>query len=570
MRFRLRPKSHSHVGLDIGAQWIKIAVISMLGERLEITNLTKVPTPKDGEIADVMLESTAEAIRNAYNEAGIFSPEVYLNIGGAFVISRSFTFPSVGRESLGNVLASEFKAFLPANVEPEDVIIDYQILKEQEQEGGEVAQVLIAAARKEAVADTMALVQAAGLIPRAIDASSLALYNSFVSHEWILEMKTVAIVDVGAERTNTIIVQDGVVSFASEFPLAGNHFTHALAEHLDLDLQHAEALKQRAAGSPTATSVPLDGVDYPLDRIVKGLYPAVEQFASELRRMFSFYQSRCEGRKSVEKLLITGGGAQTLGLIPYLEDYLEIEIAVGDPLIGKDVCAEASSAIGSGSGAYALAIGLALKGAYSGLNTINLVPSELVEAYQAQRSLRGVRRWALSLVGTLVFILLIMLGLWFTVASRTRHLHHEVGLRAPQQEEMKRLKVSNRELQSMVSVAEGLRERRVAWPEVLYELSRILPEEIWLTGLVSEERVGSKRGRSEEGEKTPETAGSTISLNGASFSEERVSEFLSNLEDSFMFRRVRLVELRRTEVKESTPGVQPATIEFQIKIQLAT
>jgi len=110
--------------------------------------------------------------------------------------------------------------------------------------------------------------------------------------------------------------------------------------------------------------LPLGGVDEEKlrDDIFEAIAPVLGELASELRRSLDYYRSR-GAQVSVDRVLLTGGSANLTNLAAFLQNELQIPVAVANPLASLPVTSKLFDpgylpAIGP---AFTVAVGLAAR-----------------------------------------------------------------------------------------------------------------------------------------------------------------------------------------------------------------
>lgn len=114
---------------------------------------------------------------------------------------------------------------------------------------------------------------------------------------------------------------------------------------------------------------------------------------------------------------------------------------------------------------------------------------------------------------------------------------------APQIERVNRLAQERAELDIRLGVIHRLQEGRTVAVRVMDELARCVPDHMWITSAVQDSPT-------------------MLSLEGATFSNLVVSDFMSRLERSSMFAGVELDVAERSEVKEFD------VVTFRLKCQI--
>ncbi|MRR09357.1 hypothetical protein EG831_04615, partial [bacterium] len=303
-----------YYGLDKGSSGIKIAEITEARGRLAVTRLMKLSLPvEDLPLRpDLTPPAIVERLRVFCRGQGITGRSVAVNLSGAFVASRLFNLPVMSHAELQAYIQDHAQEYLPAGVSKDAVEFDFQILKEEVQTGAEMAQINLAAGRKEAVADVLAMTLGAGLYPSCVDASSLSLVNMFSLHPAFVPGRVSAIMDIGHSVTKTLVVRDGQVAFAYELAAGGDTVNRKLQEAFDLDYGAAEELKLLFSAdheADQAGTVAVAGREFPRESVRQAVREACASMADEIGRM----QQLWKGGRPWQHVVITGGGAKTPG-----------------------------------------------------------------------------------------------------------------------------------------------------------------------------------------------------------------------------------------------------------------
>ncbi len=114
---------------------------------------------------------------------------------------------------------------------------------------------------------------------------------------------------------------------------------------------------------------------------------------------------------------------------------------------------------------------------------------------------------------------------------------------APQIERVNRLAQERAELDLRLGIINKLQKGRTQSVRLMDELARCVPDHLWLTGATQD-------------------ASGSLSVEGATFSNLVVSDFMSRLERSPMFANVNLEVAERTKVSESD------VVKFKITAQV--
>lgn len=156
----------------------------------------------------------------------------------------------------------------------------------------------------------------------------------------------VCIADIGASTTELAVYFEGSIAHTSVLPIGGDHFTNDLAVGLHVSVEEAEQLK-RIYGNCVVTSVPqlaeievggnlsgISGTGQPA-RLVRQRFLA-EILEPRARELFTMLRDNLRQGGVLEALgagcVLTGGGANLVGLLDNAESLLRVPARVGSPV----------------------------------------------------------------------------------------------------------------------------------------------------------------------------------------------------------------------------------------------
>ncbi|VBB06871.1 type iv pilus assembly protein pilm [Lucifera butyrica] len=292
----LRRRSHRLLGVDLGGSAVKVAeIVFQRGmpslNRFDIAALSSYSLDSQGMVDREMV---SEALRQAVARSGAACREAVVALSGRQVSVRELSFPPMTREELKEAIKWDLENYVP--YPPENCYYDFTVLGARAEE--EETRVLLVAAMKETVDETVGIVKDAGLIPVAVDIEPLALCRTVPDGENSL------IIDLGGLFSQIIVFQNGVPVINRSINIGGNRFTEVLMQTLDLEFSEAERLKQRQQGllQPVAG----EGEDSAVHRQLQLL---VQELGRETRRTMEYYQVQYKNA-SVDRVILSGGAAQ--------------------------------------------------------------------------------------------------------------------------------------------------------------------------------------------------------------------------------------------------------------------
>lgn len=321
------------VGLDIGTSGVRAAQVALGKSGAVLERFGQVAVPpgvvRDGEVVDP--PAVAAAIKQLWSQAKFSSKKVTVGVSNQKVVVRQVDLPWMPLPELKKSLPFQVADVIPIPVE--QAILDVHPIEEITSDtGARLQRVLLIAASRDMIDQTMAAVGGAGLQPTAIDLTPFAVLRALAEPDHIgLATEAEALVDVGASVTNIIVHQGGVPKFVRILVLGGNDITEAVAERMGVPIQDAEAVKQQM-GMPA--DVMAAGA-HPAGRVLEA---AGSGWVEEVRGSLDYYLAQ-SGSARLSRIVLTGGAAQLAGLAPRLSSATRLPVSYGSPMtrlrIGK-------------------------------------------------------------------------------------------------------------------------------------------------------------------------------------------------------------------------------------------
>lgn len=334
----------SLVGLDLGSEEIKAVEMIDSDGRMCLNALATMPA--------VDPEDLPQALRQLFSGAGIKTRNVAISLSGKSVVVRYISMPRMSEDELRSSLKYEAEKHIPFDLD--EVALDCAILDTDgaPEDGKEVSemQVLLVAARKEALDDLLGIVRAAGLLPVAVDVDGFALGSAFEltsspsSAEGGLAGVT-ALVDVGGSKTSINILDDGVSFFSREIYLAGKDFTESISRRMGVSAEEGDRLKRESSA---------DNFE-----VLECVSPLLGDLAAEIHASMDYFENHHE--RSVDCVRLSGGSAALPGLGDTFEQAFGREVREWNPLEGVDETENSAAGLDSraNSSQLAVAVGLA-------------------------------------------------------------------------------------------------------------------------------------------------------------------------------------------------------------------
>jgi type IV pilus assembly protein PilM len=197
----------------------------------------------------------------------------------------------------------------------DDLSLDYQIL---DVDLGTKMQVLLVAAKRDLILSRVEIIREAGLAVEAVDVNCFALQNALEHGRQLGAEETVALLNIGADITNVNVVRGGLPLYTQDLSLGSHSFVQSVQKAFHLSRAEADKALQE---NPCRLDVA----------------PLLEQFCADLwgslEKSLNYLRTSGEA-DHLDRVLLSGGGAQIEGLVERLASRPETAVALADPLRG--------------------------------------------------------------------------------------------------------------------------------------------------------------------------------------------------------------------------------------------
>ncbi|AWB87227.1 type IV pilus assembly protein PilM [Mycetocola zhujimingii] len=313
------------VGIDIGSVAIRAVELKDADKaRPTLLRFHELPLPTGAVNRGEVIEpsTVSSVLKRLWSTGGFKSKNVVIGMGNQRVLARDLTLPRMSQERIREALPFQVQELLPVPVA--DAMLDFYPVSEGQSDTGPVVHGLLIASIKEAVMGNVRAVEKSGLTTKEVDLIPFALARVLLRGDQA--NGTVAIVDIGASATTIVIATNGVPQFLRIIPAGGDDLTTALAQRLETTPEQADGLKR---GLGLRTSVDDPQYQYPMEIINE---VTSELLISARNTLEYFSQSRPEA--SVDRILLTGGGANLGGLPDALAELTRTRVIQADPYAG--------------------------------------------------------------------------------------------------------------------------------------------------------------------------------------------------------------------------------------------
>jgi len=284
----------------------------------EKTNL-KTEADTTNQLVGAQIEKYANTIKTICRTSRITAKTAVVSLPVSSVFHAVVTLPIVKKEELDHLVKAEVKKLLPMALE--EMALDYQALKGLPEDKSQ--RVLVNAVPHKLIEFYSKVFQRAGLSLEALEPESTALARALIGHDSAVSI----IIDIGSERTNFFIVDQGMPITHQSIESGGDKIDKILQNILGIERDLVEQVKHDLFDFLSATSNNILSEQKWLDILM----PVVDPILKEIEVSLELYlrQTGNEGKRP-EKIILTGG----MGLMPFLAKYIQekfkIKCYVGD------------------------------------------------------------------------------------------------------------------------------------------------------------------------------------------------------------------------------------------------
>ncbi|MDD4762011.1 MAG: type IV pilus assembly protein PilM [Candidatus Pacebacteria bacterium] len=224
--------------------------------------------------------------------------------------------PDISDQEVANTIQFKARQYVPMPLS--EVTLDWMMVGKREKDGRVFRQILLVSVPTEKIKQYKEIFKSAGFNLAALEVESLSNVRALVGGD----MTTTMIIDVGSHSTGILVAKGGFLKSSNQIDYAGSHLTHALSKGLNINLRRAEELKKQKGLTGT-------GGDYELSTI---MFPFVDVIIKESIRVRNEYEKDQEDK--VERVILTGGGANLPGLLEYVRSQTGVVTVKGSALSG--------------------------------------------------------------------------------------------------------------------------------------------------------------------------------------------------------------------------------------------
>jgi type IV pilus assembly protein PilM len=304
-------------------------------------------------------DELANALRDFFKKHKLPKTGVRLGIASNRIGVRTLEIAGIDDpKQLGNAIRFRAQEALPIPLE--EAVLDYQVLSERVDAGGQtVRRVLLVVAYRDLIDRYVSACRKAGIKLSGIDLEAFGLVRALTVPRDPEEAPRAAtvVVNVGHDRS-TFGVSDGLYcEFTRVLDWGGSKLGVAIARALDLAPSEAAPIKHALSLLEPVTPAGL--TQEQAQKAREAAQRELHTFARELVSALQFYQNQ-PGSLGIGEVVLTGGTAELPGIDAELRRLIGVPVRLGDPLANVKLGKKVDMPEGVGSLATAIGLGIDL------------------------------------------------------------------------------------------------------------------------------------------------------------------------------------------------------------------
>ena len=351
---------NSVVGIDIGTSAIKVVQVKRDGAKIVLEtygelNLGAYANEKSGKVVTLAPDVIAKAVGDILREANVTTKSAVISIQSQATLIFLLELPEVPEAEIAQIIPNEARKYIPVPLT--EVSLDwYKVPKketyseEQSSSGSrKMMEVVVVAVRNETLSQYREITTKSGIEVRGQEIEIFSAIRS-VFHR---EISPTLVVDYGAGTTKVSVVEYGVVR-AYHVINRGSAFTSdVLARSLGIDFDKAEELK-KTIGMGNTTEITEN-----TQKIIDAIIADTQYIINEIHTALLQYER--QSRKSITKIILTGGGSMLPGFLEKVAESFGVETVYGNPFDKAESPEFMQPVLKQAGPEFTVAMGLALK-----------------------------------------------------------------------------------------------------------------------------------------------------------------------------------------------------------------
>jgi type IV pilus assembly protein PilM len=326
-----------------------------------------------GNISDPY--SVASGIGEMIANMGTRKRSAVVAVSNLAMVTRVVNIPRVAAKEIRPAVLNQIEDLIPFPLE--DVAYDFTPLdspsRKSTADDGQRMDVLIAAARRDAIWSLVTALREANIRSVAVETKPIAALRPMIKRLVELgrnEGTASIFIDIGAESSTLVLLKGQRFLASRNLGMSGRDFSKAVAESFGLDEEAAQQAKERYAmarlpeGRGSGWDLDTEWQEFDPRRMYEAIRPVLLQLVGDIRRSLEFFEDQY-GQLNINYGFISGGGSRLAGLGALIGDELGIQVELVNPFESLQIDQNIfdRNELKKIGPAFAVSVGLAIRGA---------------------------------------------------------------------------------------------------------------------------------------------------------------------------------------------------------------
>ena len=316
----LAGKPSSVVGINIGSVSTKVVQLRYESERAILETYGELKNEGYLKTADSIQQAGAlhyldkdigSLLADVLRESKVTTKDSVFSIPASAAFLTLMSFPRSLEREIAAAVPYEARKYVPIPIS--EVAFEWMIMDSAEPR--DEIEVLLVAVPKEIVQKITRVAEIANINLLALEVEPFSMVRSLVGRD----NTPTAIVNFGHQSTTVAFVDRGILRIAHTIGRGSQELTRALERGLGIGPERAETVKKDAGMSERIEEREITSV----------MAPLLETLFVDIERLVSLYNRKAE--RKVQKVNLTGGGANLKGIVEYAVSKFGIEVTRGNP-----------------------------------------------------------------------------------------------------------------------------------------------------------------------------------------------------------------------------------------------
>lgn len=291
-------------------------------------------------------QKLSEVIMTVVGQSGIKARNVVIGVPSDKTFATVIELPDMAPHELESTIKYQAEQYIPMSLD--EARVDWALLGKSINDATK-NEILLASVANSFSEARLDLIEKLGFNVVAIEPDSLALTRSLLPQT---SKDARVIVEIGDFNTDIVITYDGAPRLMRSIPSGMQSLTKTASQNLNVQPAQASQFILKFGLQQDK----LEG------QVLRAIQSSVDQFAGEIEKSIKFFQTRYPSIQ-VGGMIVSNYGATIPELSKYLSDKLGLTASIGDPWQQVRVGASDQTRLQPLSSQFAVAIGLAERGA---------------------------------------------------------------------------------------------------------------------------------------------------------------------------------------------------------------